>query len=131
LTAAEVEAARRDYHPSTIIAKDADLARVMELLETDHFSPDEHGLFRPLTESIRDAGDPWLTAADFRAFVEAEKQAAQAYADEERWTTMSMMNTARSGYFSSDRTIRDYGREIWGLEAGYRADSREPIKGAV
>jgi starch phosphorylase len=131
LTAAEVEATKRDYHPSTIIAKDVDLARVMELLETDHFSAEEHGLFRPLTESIRNANDPWLTAADFRAFVEAEKRAAQAYMDAERWTTMSMMNTARSGYFSSDRTIRDYAREIWGLGPERGAEDAAKMQDAV
>jgi starch phosphorylase len=131
LNASEVEALRHDYHPSAIIARDTALARVMELLETDHFNQQEHGLFRPLTENIRNPSDPWLTAADFRAFVDAEKQAAMAYADVERWTTMSMINTARSGYFSSDRTIRDYARDIWGLPQERGAGSAATITSAV
>jgi glycogen/starch/alpha-glucan phosphorylases len=124
LTAEEVEEVRRDYHPSSIIANDPDLSRVMELLETDYFSREEPGLFRPLTESIRNPGDQWLTAADFRGMVEAEKEAAAAYADVERWTTMSMMNTARSGQFSSDRTIREYARDIWKLDQDWDVEHK-------
>jgi starch phosphorylase len=123
LTAAEVEQARRDYRPSAIIARDPDLARVMELLETDHFSKDEPGIFHPLTENIRDTHDMWLNAADFRAFVQAQQNAAAAYADIERWTTMSILNTAYSGFFSSDRTIGDYARDIWQLGQEHAAQS--------
>jgi starch phosphorylase len=116
LTAEQVEQTRKDYHPSSIIAADPDFSRVMEMLEQDYFSKDEPGIFMPLTESIRNPWDQWLTAADFRSFVEAQEKAAMVYADVERWTTMSILNTAYSGYFSSDRTIRDYANEIWGLE---------------
>jgi starch phosphorylase len=88
----------------------------MHALESGMFSEGDTGMFAPLCGSIRNPHDHWLTAADFRAFVEAQKQAALAYADEERWTTMSIRNTAASGFFSSDRTIRSYAEEIWGLE---------------
>ena len=115
LTAEQVEETRKDYHPSSIIAADPDFSRVMELLEQDCFSREEPGIFVSLTESIRNPHDQWLTAADFRGFVEAQEKAAQVYADVERWTTMSILNTAYSGYFSSDRTITDYANEIWGL----------------
>ena len=116
LTAEQVEEMRHNYHPSSIIAADTDFSRVMELLEKNHFSHSEQGIFEPLTESIRNPHDMWLTAADFRSFVEAQERVAFAYADAERWTTMSMLNTAYSGYFSSDRTIRDYASEIWQLD---------------
>ncbi|HHX83357.1 MAG TPA: glycogen/starch/alpha-glucan phosphorylase [Pseudomonadaceae bacterium] len=116
LDANEVEQAKAAYHPSSIIARDADLTRVITLLETDSFCPGEPGLFTPLTESIRSAQDAWLTAADFRSFVDAQQYAAACYRDVERWTTMSMLNTACSGRFSSDRTIREYTRDIWRLQ---------------
>jgi starch phosphorylase len=116
LDAAQVEAARANYHPSTLIANDPDLQRVMEMLETNYFSREEPGLFAPLTESIRSNHDMWVTAADFRPFVNAQQLAAEVYADQERWTTMSILNTANSGFFSSDRTIREYARDIWRLE---------------
>ncbi len=116
LNAREVEHARRDYHPSTLIANDIEFSRVMELLETDFFSLKEPGLFAPLSESIRSTHDQWLTAADFRSYVDMQRKAAAAYADTERWTTMSILNTASSGFFSSDRTIREYARDIWHLD---------------
>jgi starch phosphorylase len=115
LTAAEVEATRGNYDPNAIIAADVAFQQVMELLESGFFSQFEGGIFNAVTESIRDPNDPWMVAADFRSFIEAQQRAAEAYRDQERWTTMSIMNTARSGKFSSDRTIADYNRDIWKL----------------
>ncbi len=116
MTAPEVEAARADYHPSSIVANDPDLYRVMELLETNFFCKTEPGLFAPLTESIRSPHDNWLTAADFRSFINAQQAVARAYAEKDRWLTMSILNTAASGFFSSDRTIKEYATEIWRLD---------------
>ncbi|HTR01212.1 MAG TPA: glycogen/starch/alpha-glucan phosphorylase [Candidatus Acidoferrum sp.] len=116
LTATEVEAMRGHYDPNAIIAADPALTEVMHALETDVFSRQESGIFAPLSASIRNRYDHWLTAADFRAFADAQVEAAHAYADQERWTTMSILNTAASGFFSSDRTIHEYAREIWHLE---------------
>ncbi len=116
LDAAQVEETRLDYDPNALIAADARLRRVMEMLEGDLFCKDEPGIFQALAASIRDNGDPWLTAADFAAFVEVQQQAATAFLDKEQWTRMSIMNTASSAYFSSDRTIREYASEIWRLD---------------
>jgi starch phosphorylase len=125
LNAREVEYARRTYHPSMIIANDAEFSRVMELLETDFFCLNEPGLFAPLSESIRSTHDQWLTAADFRSYVDVQRKAAAAYADAEHWTTMSILNTASSGFFSSDRTIREYARDIWKLEEDNQERTRK------
>ncbi len=113
LTAEEVESWRQDYRPDEIIAADPDLRQVMHLIECGHFSQFEPGIFDPLVRSIRSPEDPWMTAADFRTYVEAQEQAALAYRDEERWTNMSLLNTACSGRFSTDRTMREYNAEIW------------------
>ena len=115
LTAAEVEATRAHYDPNAIIAADPDLGRVMRLLESGFFNQFEPGLFDPIIEAIRSPHDPWLVAADFRAFVDAQERAAAAYRDRERWVRMSIINTATSGKFSSDRTIEEYNAEIWKL----------------
>jgi len=115
LTAEQVEAARGNYDPQAIIEADPDLKRVMDLLGSGHFNLFEPGLFDPVIHAICNPGDPWLTAADFRSYVEAQNIAARTYRDRERWTRMSILNTAASGKFSSDRTILDYNREIWGL----------------
>ncbi len=117
LTADEVEAARASYDPNAIIDADGDLKRVMELLECGHFNQFEAGLFAPITAAIRSRTDPWLVAADFRSYVDAHQQAAIAYQDREQWLRMSILNTACSGKFSTDRTMQDYNREIWKLQA--------------
>jgi starch phosphorylase len=116
LSAEEVDEKRRNYDPAGIINSDPALAAVMHLLESNHFSRDGPGLFQPLTDSVSNPGDLWLTAADFASFVTAQEKAAQTYRDEVEWTRMSIVNTACSGFFSSDRTIREYGKDIWGLE---------------
>ncbi len=113
LTAQEVEAARNAYHPQQIIADDPDLSRVMQLIESGHFDLGEPGLFEPLVGSIRSPYDAWMNAADFRGFIDAQQRVDAAYADRERWSRMAILNTARSGRFSSDRTIREYSEEIW------------------
>ena len=116
LTAAGVESMRGHYDPNAIIASDPALRDVMNLLESGHFNQFENGVFDSVILSIRNPHDPWMTAADFRSYVEAQERAAAAYRDREHWLRMSILNTAHSGHFSSDRTIAEYNRDIWHLE---------------
>ncbi len=127
LTAEEVDATRGYYDPGAIVAADDDLRRVMHLLESGHFNLFEPGIFDPIIHSIYSPGDPWLTAADFRSYVDAQQEVARAYRDTERWTRMSIINTSTSGKFSSDRTILDYNRDIWHLPQV----AAKPVKGKV
>ncbi len=115
LTAEQVEEAREHYDPAYIVASNEDLQRVVNLLKSNHFNLFEPGLFEPILQSILNPHDPWLTLADFRSYVDAQKQVDSAYQDQESWTRMSIMNTATSGKFSSDRTIMDYNRDVWRL----------------
>ena len=115
LTAEEVETARNNYDPAAIVASDEDLRRVVQLLRSGHFSMFEPGIFDPVVDALLSPHDPWMTAADFRSYVDAQRQVALAYRDRENWTRMSILNTAASGKFSSDRTILDYNRDIWHL----------------
>ena len=115
LTTEEVDRLRRDYNPEAVIAGDSDLRRVMDLLRSGHFNLFEAGLFDTVINAICSPHDPWMVAADFRSFADAQQLVANAYRDRERWTRMSIMNTARSGKFSTDRTIQEYNREIWQL----------------
>ena len=96
-----------------IIQQDEDLSRVMYLLESGHFNQCEIGIFDNIINAIKSPLDPWMTAADFRSYVDAQSRVAAAYKDQKRWTKMSILNTARSGKFSTDRTIREYNEEIW------------------
>jgi starch phosphorylase len=116
LTEEQVNETRRDYRPSEIVEHDTDLQAVMQLLRSGYFNQFEPGLFNPVIDSITSSDDPWVTAADFRSFIDAQERVAEAYSDTERWTRMSILNTACSGKFSTDRTMLDYNRDIWKLE---------------
>lgn len=116
LEAHEVEKVRECYDPNEIIAADADLSRVVAMLESGHFNLYEPGIFDPIISALRDPGDQWLTAADFRSFVDAQLNVAELYQNQEDWIRKSILNTAHSGVFSSDRTIQQYADEIWGLQ---------------
>ena len=115
-TVEEIDALRGSYDPPAIIDGDDDFSRVMGLLESGHFNHFEPGIFDAIIQSIREPADPWMTAADFRGFVDAQQLAEEAYRNEDAWTRMSILNTACSGPFSTDRTMRDYNDDIWHLE---------------
>jgi len=117
LTAEQVAELRSHYDPNAIIAQNPALKRVLHLLECGHFSQFEPGLFEPILHSVRDPRDPWMVAGDFASYVAAQERAADAYRDKDRWTSMSILNTAGSGRFSTDRTMQEYNTQIWGMEA--------------
>ena len=117
LTESEVEEMRHHYDPMAIIAQDEDLQRVMHLLESGNFNQCEQSIFDDVINSIKSSGDMWMTIADFRSFIDAQKRVEEAYQDKDRWTRMSIINTANSGKFSTDRTIQSYSDEIWNLKA--------------
>ena len=116
LTVEEIESMRGAYDPESIIAADEDLARVFHLIVSATFNASEPGIFDGVVGAMRDRHDPWMTVADAPAFFAAHEAAAAKFRDVEDWTRMSILNTAASGRFSSDRTIRAYNEEIWRLE---------------
>ena len=116
LTVDDIENLKGRYDPQSIINDDEDFKRVMDLLESGHFNRFEPGLMDDITQSIREPADLWMTAADFRSFVDAQVAASAAFRDEARWTKMSILNTASSGRFSTDRTMREYNDDIWHLK---------------
>jgi starch phosphorylase len=116
LTVEEINELRGHYDPQAIIDADEDFARVIHLLESGHFNHFEPGVMDDIVQSIREPADLWMTAADFRGFADTQSAAGQAFEDEDRWTTMSILNTASSGKFSTDRTMREYNDEIWKVD---------------
>ncbi|HEU4624056.1 MAG TPA: glycogen/starch/alpha-glucan phosphorylase [Steroidobacteraceae bacterium] len=113
LTAAEVHALKaQGYSPRSYYETNADLRAAVDLIAEGFFSRGDVNLFRPLIDCLMN-WDPYLVFADFQAYAECQAQVGRAYADTERWTAMSILNVARSGKFSSDRTIREYLDEIW------------------
>ena len=115
-TAAEVVELRKQYDPNAIIAGDPAISRVMAMLEGGTFNADEPGIFNILTGGLRNPGDQWVTIADLRGYIDAQSRVNDAYQDVDRWNRMSILNTARSGWFSSDRTIDQYAKEIWNVQ---------------
>ena len=111
----EISAIRDNYQPNDIIENSETLSAVMHLLESGHFNLFEPGIFDSIINSIRDTQDMWLTAYDFDSYFEAQRNVDKAYNNQTLWTKMSILNTAASGVFSSDHTIRQYRDEIWKL----------------
>ncbi len=115
MTASEVDAKRGNYQPQAIIDNNPQLQAVMQQLESGFFNPEDPGVFDDLIGSMKDPNDPWMTLADFDGYVHAQEQATAAYLDRDRWTRMSILNSAASGGFSTDRTISQYNQDIWKL----------------
>ena len=116
LDAAEVVETRKQYDPNGIIDKDPDIHRIMELLESGRFNESEPGIFDLLTSGLRNPHEQWVTIADLRSYLNAQSEAANVYQDKQQWTRMSILNSANSGWFSSDRTIQQYADEIWKVQ---------------
>ena len=117
-TVEEVEALRRaGYNPWDWYQKDGELRAVVDWLGSNYFTPKEPpGMLAPVSHSLLDGGDPFLVLADFRRYSDCQAAVDAAYRDRKRWARMAILNTARVGRFSSDRTIREYARDIWKLD---------------
>jgi starch phosphorylase len=118
LKADEVQNLRKDYRPWEVVAQDSDLKAVLDLIKAGHFNDCAPGEFEPILNAVLNGNDPWMTLADFRSYVDAQEQVATAWQDKDHWTRMSILNTANSGFFSTDRTMLEYNRDIWKLKAG-------------
>jgi starch phosphorylase len=105
----------KGYRPNDYINGNPDLKKVVELIESGFFSPEKPHLFQPIVDQLRNK-DTYLLAADFADYVRAQDAAAASYRNIPEWTRRSILNTARMGKFSSDRTIAEYAKEIWGVE---------------
>ncbi|MDT5303801.1 MAG: glycogen phosphorylase [Mycobacterium sp.] len=115
LTVADVERIQREgYRPADYIGRNDELKAVLELIASGRFSHGDTEVFRPLVESLT-YHDPFLVLADYAAYVACQDRVAAAWQDTEAWTRMSILNTARSGKFSSDRAIAEYCDDIWNV----------------
>ena len=100
------------YRPRALYENDSALRDVLDAIADGTFSRGDGSLFRPILDSLL-GEDPWLLLADFRPYLDCQAEVERAYLDPERWTRMSILNTARVGRFSSDRSIADYCRDVW------------------
>jgi starch phosphorylase len=119
LTAEEVFALKENgYNPLDCYAGNPELWQVVDRIESGIFSNGDLQLFRPLVDSLL-YHDEYLLLADYQSYIECQDRAAQAYAadtHDELWTRMSILNVARCGFFSSDRSMRQYCEDIWDVE---------------
>ena len=111
------EVARRKaagYRPREIYDANPELRETLDLLTSGLFSNGDRELFRPIVDSLLDHDD-YMLLADYAAYLECQDRVSEAYRDVERWTRMSILNSARAGRFSSDRSVREYCQYIWGI----------------
>jgi starch phosphorylase len=115
LSADEVADLRQsgDYHPASIIDADPALKRALDMIASGVFSPDEPDRFRFMVDSLYH-GDTWMTVADFATYDNTQRSVGTLFADQRRWMKKAAINTASCGWFSSDRTIREYAEGVWG-----------------
>jgi starch phosphorylase len=111
-TTKEIEALRHNYRPWELIPNHSDLGEVLKLIEQGHFSNGDGELFKPLLQNLT-GHDPFFVLADFGDYMRAQDAVNRAWSDRNRWNRMSLLNTARTGFFSSDRSIREYAQRIW------------------
>ncbi len=107
-----MELRNNNYDPTTFIQALPELAEALRLVELGHFSNGDTELFRPLINNLK-ANDPFFVMADFADYLRAQDNVSRAWQDPQEWNRMSLLNTARSGFFSSDRSIREYSSSIW------------------
>jgi starch phosphorylase len=100
------------YNPHTYYESNKSLRKVLEMIRTGFFSPDEPDLFKPIFDALV-FHDEYMLLADYQSYIDSQDMADQAFRDKKKWTKMSILNAARSGKFSSDRTIKEYCNEIW------------------
>ncbi|SUX67846.1 glycogen phosphorylase [Citrobacter freundii] len=117
-TAEEVEALRsKGYKPREYYEKDEELHQVLTQIGSGVFSPEEPGRYRDLVDSLINFGDHYQVLADYRSYVDCQDKVDELYRHPEEWTTKSMINIANMGYFSSDRTIKEYAENIWHIDS--------------
>ena len=110
-----------EYRPMDIFNNDQEIRRVLMQLVNGFYSPEDPELFRPLYDSLlntneSDRADRYFILKDLRAYMKAQEEAVKKFQDEEWWARAAILNTAHAGKFSSDRTIEEYAKDIWGLD---------------
>ncbi|MBO7130583.1 MAG: glycogen/starch/alpha-glucan phosphorylase, partial [Fibrobacterales bacterium] len=113
MTVEEVEALKKQgYRPWEVCESNPDLRKVIDLISSGFFSPTAPDTFKPVVETLMGV-DPYMVFADFADYLAAQRKVEETYRDQAKWTKMSILNVARMGKFSTDRTIAEYNRDIW------------------
>src|SRR5262249_44525447 len=116
LTAEQVANNRGWYNPHWHYDNEPETRKALDLIFSDHFSRNEPGAFAPLRDALLTRGDYYMHLADLKAYLEADRRLVELYDDPDDWESKAILNVARSGQFSSDRTIAEYATGIWSAE---------------
>jgi glycogen phosphorylase len=116
LTAEQVLGGRGWYNPRWHYDNEPETRSALDLIFDNHFSRDEPGIFEPIRDTLLNKGDYYMHLADLGAYMQTQEKVAALYDDQQAWAAKAIHNVARSGKFSSDRTIEEYASEIWGAE---------------
>ena len=116
LSTEQVEASRGWYSPWWHYHNEPETRAALDLIRAGHFNRDEPGIFQPIWDTLLTEGDYYMHLADLSAYAEAQRKVGALYGDADGWTRKAIVNVARSGKFSSDRTIAEYAAEIWAAE---------------
>ena len=108
------ELKKHGYAPCEFINRSPVLQEIINLIRNNSFSPNEHGIFEPLLKSLLST-DRFFVCADFESYLKAQESVYSLYKNPDEWTKKSIINVAKSGRFSSDRTIKEYAKEIWNV----------------
>lgn len=128
LTTTEVyHSKEKGYQPSSYYGSNAELKAVIDLISSGFFSPENPNVFQPIVDSLLQ-NDPYMVMADFAAYVACQERVSKMYEDQPKWTEMSILNVARMGHFSSDRSIRDYCSLVWDIGSKEKAVKRGTAK---
>jgi starch phosphorylase len=114
LTAEQVASSRGWYRPQWHYDNEPETRAAIDLVRSGHFDQGEPGVFQPVLDALIDRGDHYMHLADLRSYAEAQQRVAALYRDPAAWARKAILNVAASGKFSSDRTVAEYAREIWG-----------------
>ena len=140
LSTEEVERMRREhsYRSREYYENNGLIRRVLDSLANNRFSPHEPGIFQPIVDMLLDGGDYFFHLADLDSYRQVQEVVSSDYTDSKEWTRKAILNVARMGKFSSDRTIREYAREIWKIQevppekpANNRAPRKRKMEEAV
>ena len=116
LNADEVmEKKQSGYNPREVYMQNAELKAVLDMVQQGFFSGPQGNLFQPILENLLDHGDPYMILADFQSFCDIQEKIGNAYLDIDTWTRKSIINVSRMGKFSSDRSIKEYAKDIWNV----------------
>jgi len=114
------------YNPWSFYDNDPELQKVLEAIRVNQFDPTQPAIFMDIFDNLTRHGDPYFYMADYRPYIEAQQKVEELFRNPDAWAEKAILNVARMGWFSSDRTIGEYAEKIWGIEPICIPDPTEP-----